>query len=453
MHPLPLPNQLKRAWHLLTEPGQSQNLTRRFVRGMAGTLGLKICFTGGNFLVTVALSRLLGVTQYGIYALALAWLNLLIVLATFGIEKLLVRHVTVYVYREQWSLLVGILRWANSMVLGISLVLCGAVWWLSWWVYGNSDPTLAWAISLMSLALPLLALSRLRQGALQGLGHTIMSQVPEMAVRPLLMLLLIGIVLGGNLAVRAAIPAVMLYVIAMAVAFGIGFVALLWAIPPQRRAIVPAYQARVWLLSALPLMLISGAYIVNIRTDILMLGSLLGPTAAGMYTVASRGAELVRFISLAVNIPLAPIIARLYAAGDIAELQRQVYRSTAIMTVGALGLVVPMIAFGHWFLRIFGPDFVAAYPALAILCIGQVANAAMGLVVQLMTMSNHEQEAAFAVGLGAAINIGLNIVLIPQLGLVGAAIASTVSALIWNIVLTVRVQTILGISLSHWITD
>lgn len=95
----------------------------------------------------------------------------------------------------------------------------------------------------------------------------------------------------------------------------------------------------------------------------------------------------------------------------------------------ALGLIVfgkPILA------TVFGPEYAAGALALAILCVGQLLNAGFGSVGNILNMTGHERDTVLGVAIGAISNVALNLLLIPPLGIDGAAIAIAMSLLIWN---------------------
>jgi O-antigen/teichoic acid export membrane protein len=75
-------------------------------------------------------------------------------------------------------------------------------------------------------------------------------------------------------------------------------------------------------------------------------------------------------------------------------------------------------------LMLFGPDFDAGYPLLFVLVLGVVARASVGPAEALLTMSGNQNICAALYGVTLAINVGLNVALIPSYGLWGAAIAT-----------------------------
>jgi O-antigen/teichoic acid export membrane protein len=197
------------------------------------------------------------------------------------------------------------------------------------------------------------------------------------------------------------------------------------------------YESRDWILRALPLLLMGSMFLVNSNADILMLGTLAGSEAAGLYKAASRGAELVVFSLMAVNVPLGPAMARLYAAGDTVLLQRTVTRWARMAFAPAAALAAMFVVWGAWFLGLFGAGFVKdeAYTALVVLSAAQLINVGTGPVGLLLIMTKNERLAALGVSIAAISNIVLNALLIPHWGLPGAAVATAVSTVAWNIAL------------------
>jgi O-antigen/teichoic acid export membrane protein len=86
-----------------------------------------------------------------------------------------------------------------------------------------------------------------------------------------------------------------------------------------------------------------------------------------------------------------------------------------------------------------------ARPALLILAGGQLINALAGSVGLLMAMTGHQVESSIVLAVSAGLNVGLNYLLIPRYGLVGAALATGISTVVWNVTLAVRVRRLLGV--------
>ena len=420
--------------------GEAGSLQRRLTKNAAGSFGLKIASLGLAFVTSVLLARLFGPEGYGLYAYAIAWLFLLQIPAGLGMREIFVREIATYQARSEWRLIRGLLHWANQIVLivsiGIMLLAAGVFWLLE----ADSDSQKIFVFWLALLSLPLMALTLLRQGAMQGLHRVVVGQLPELLIQPALFIILLGcayLLFGEDLSVTWAMS---IRVLTFGVSFLVGTELLRKNLPQQVREVRPDYHTRPWLRSILPFIFISSMFVINNKTDALMLGAMKGTESVGLYVVASRGAELVTFILVAVNRALGPAIANLYAEGNISKLQAIVTKSSRIVFFTSLPIALGLIIFGHWFLLLFGSEFTNGYTALTLLTIGQLLNAGMGSVGYLLNMTGHERDTAIGIGASAMLNVILNAILIPKFGIEGAASATAISTIVWNSLLLVFVQ-------------
>lgn len=427
--------------------GPDGSLRSYLTRGAVGSFALKVTATFLGLVTSVVLARLLGAEGYGIYAYALAIVGLLGLPTTSALPLLVTRNVAACQATGNFGLMHGLLRWVSSAAVAVSIggaaLAAIVVWLLADWLPG-SVPAPFW---LALLLLPLTAVDALRAAVLQGLRHVVLAQMPEAVIRPGVFIafaaaawLLLG---SGDVDATAA---VLLQVGAAAIACVIGFGLLARRLPDQVTAARPAYQRRLWLQSALPLLLVGGIQVINRHADLIMLGAMKGPEAAGIYRAATQGSTLVAFGLMAVTAALAPVIASLHARGELLRLQRAASAAARAALLVSVPVAAVMIGYGSWLLiLIFGEQFAPGAPALAILSAGQLVNAAAGSVGFLLTMTGHERDTARGVGVAAVANIVLNALLIPGWGATGAAIATAVSLALWNILLALFVYRRLGI--------
>jgi O-antigen/teichoic acid export membrane protein len=185
--------------------------------------------------------------------------------------------------------------------------------------------------------------------------------------------------------------------------------------------------------------------VISSQTSVVLVGTIKGAEAAGAYAAVSRVAILVSFVLQAASVALAPAIAGMYAAGEMGRLQRMITKSNRLVLLFSLPFALCFILFDRQVLAIFGEGFTQGGAALAILSLGYLFSAAMGSVRMLLIMTGHERDAATAVGMSAALNVVLNVALIPGYGLEGAATATAVSIVATNLLLAILVRRRLGI--------
>ena len=425
---------LKNFLQSLTGKDRSSQLKQRLLQKATGTFGLRVAATALGFITSILLARLLGVVQFGIYTYAFAWVRFLNFPATFGLDNLLVREIAVCQTHSRWRLARGLLEWTNKIVLLLSGSIATIAIAIAIGLDLYSDPQMLWSFVLAMLMLPIMTLRNLRLATMRGLHHIVIGLVPEYIVAPLLIVILTAgayFVLGENLTAAWAMG---MRLAATIITLGIGIGILNRVLPIAVKEATPEYQKPGWIRSALPLAFLGATFVINTQADILMLGAIRGSEAVGLYIPVSRGAQLINFVTVAANTVLAPTIASLYSTGNSEKLQQVIVRGTRIVfwvaTILALGLVI----FGRWYLLLFGAEFTAGYYALSILCLGQLVNAATCAVSYLLVMTKYERFTAFSDGGGAFLNVGLNALLIPRWGIEGAAVATSISLIIVNIV-------------------
>ncbi len=400
-----------------------------------------------SFAVAVLLARALGPEGFGTYAFALSLVSLLVIVAQMGLPALVVREVARYQLTQDWARLRGLLQRANQAVFGLSGVLMLGIATLGYFLVDGDGGTALETFAYALLLLPLIALGNLRGAMLRGLHKVVQGQLPEMLVRPFLLFAFVGLCyVFGSLTPPIAMA---LYALAAALAFAVGVYLLLRVIPAQVRAARPRYDTAVWLRSALPLSLTSGMQVISRQAGIVILGILASSEEVGLYRVVTDVALMVSITLGVINVVIAPQIARLYHAGDLVRLQKMITWSARAILFTSLPVGIVLIVWGAPILQaVFGAEYVEGRVALAILCVGQIVNAVMGSVAFLLNMTGHERSVAKVVMLATSINITLNLILIPPFGIEGAASATAVSLVIWNVILHRQAKIRLGINSS-----
>ncbi len=186
------------------------------------------------------------------------------------------------------------------------------------------------------------------------------------------------------------------------------------AIPEQVCEAAPRNTGRAyWVREALPFALLAATGSLIAQIDVILVGTIAGAEAAGHYTVAARGAGLVVFGFLAVQVTLAPTISRLWVAHDIRRLQLAITRAARGAFAFALALSVVLWVFGPQFLSLFGAEFVAADPILAVLALTALVDVALGLGPVSLAMTGHQRAGFVAVAVTAGTRVVIRVVAHP----------------------------------------
>jgi len=146
-----------------------------------------------------------------------------------------------------------------------------------------------------------------------------------------------------------------------------------------------------------------------------------------------------------VNQIFSPTIAELHARGDL-ELLGRLFRSLIKWTLGlTIPLAAVMILFARQIMGMFGPEFAPGWLVLVAGTFGQLVNCAVGSVSFLLLMSGREKHVLKIQTVMAVVLIALNLVLIPRMGLLGAALAGAAVTAATNLWSLAEVRTTLGI--------
>ena len=196
-------------------------------------------------------------------------------------------------------------------------------------------------------------------------------------------------------------------------------------------------QVRVWLSLSTTMMITPVFYFVLSETDILCLGFFSDPADVGLYNVARRLAELMQFAYVAVNTLLLPRIAAAHAARDTARMQAIVDTMNILVLIPASLVLVVLAGGGRSVLSLFGPEFVGGWVVVLMLVVPRFIDLVLGPASEVLMMTGDQRRVArinIAAGLA---NLGLNLLLVPAWGALGAATATAVTMIGWKSVLYV----------------
>ncbi len=424
---------------------RSENLGGILLRGASGALCVSMMGTGLGFVLQVFLARVLGAAAFGDYIYAFCWMNLLALFGRLGLDTATLRFVAAYHGQEDWGRMRGFLRRSQQTALAASCLTAAVAVATVWLCRSRFRPELVPPLMLALAMLPAWTQMQLRGAALTSLRKIIAAQAPQAVLRPVLliagvtgMVFVLGCDAGAALAMAMHLAATLLVVLMMSRL-------VQRFLPVRAHQSPPAYDTRHWARTLAPLSLLAGLEVLDEQADVLMVGALVSTTEAGIYAAVSRFSLLITFGFMAVNAITAPMISQLYAQRELARLQRLTTLAARGVLLFALPMAVGILLAGPMLLSWFGPEFVAGYRPLAVLTLAQLATAIIGPVGFLLTMTGH-QHLAFRVRVTTCVlNIALNAVLIPWLGILGAAISMTLTTCLWKVGMLYYVRRTLGI--------
>jgi O-antigen/teichoic acid export membrane protein len=166
--------------------------------------------------------------------------------------------------------------------------------------------------------------------------------------------------------------------------------------------------------------------LLNLRLDFVLLSGFAGNAVVGTYAVASKFAELVRVLPLAITYVLYPRFSSQPIDRAAAGARRLIRPATAATLVCA---VVLALAAPFALPLLYGAQFDAAVGMAQILLVGLSVEGAAGVVSAYLYGTGRPGLNSVAMGAGVVLTVVLDLLLVPRWGATGAAIASTVAYL------------------------
>ncbi len=179
---------------------------------------------------------------------------------------------------------------------------------------------------------------------------------------------------------------------------------------------------------ALPTSLAGTLSLAAMWIDLLFVGYFRPGVDTGLYMAASQISFLFAVVLTSINAVFSPMIADLHHRGEADRLAGLFRTSTRWGLLLCTPLFVALAANPTGLLSLLmGADYVDGARPMLILACGQMVNLATGAVGFLLVMSGRPALWLGASAAAVALNVTLNLALIPRLGLTGAATATTLS--------------------------
>jgi O-antigen/teichoic acid export membrane protein len=276
----------------------------------------------------------------------------------------------------------------------------------------------------------MIAVILLIRGASLGQGRVIASQAPLDVLRPALFLSAVAIVaIWGGLGAPTAIA---LNTAAFAAAM---IAALLLGRPTGAEVPATPPSAAGLLKSALPFYL--GGVFASLQSEmmVLMLTVLSTPEQTGLFQVAFRLATLLLVVRQAIDVPLGPRFSASWERGERGDVERLASLSAATSTAAALLIWFALLWLGRPLTSLFGPEFVAARDSLMVLAAAQVLFIAAGPLPVLLNMADRSGVVTWALAGAQVVQILLGLLLVPNMGAFGAALAMSAAIAVWTLIM------------------
>jgi O-antigen/teichoic acid export membrane protein len=393
------------------------------------SLGIKVATAGLTYLSYVVLSRLMGATDYGYFAFGLSLATILAIGANFGQQTAILRYWPAEMVAGHPERALNALRAGGAITLvaggAVSVGLLLASFATD--VAGHGPVLHLYAAA--ALILPL-AFAEYWSSVLRAQGSVWTGLAPRDLIwrgaLPLAVVLLwyAGVALSGW-------AALLLTAALLAMALGLQYLfarARRYEIAASAAGLGAYWREHGTASRSFFLGTVLDSAALNI--DIIFVGLLVAPAAAGVYFNAFRTAGLLTLFMFAITLVAAPMVAHHYHAGEMRKAQAITALCAWAGFLFSLVVFAGFLLFGEQVMGLFGGDQQQGALLLVILSVGLLVDAATGPSRIVMMMTGHER--AYVRIFGAVIVSGM-LVQVPVIlawGALGAAIVNTLARIV-----------------------
>lgn len=404
--------------------------------GSAKVFGGEIVLRLLDYVLVIALARYLKPDLYGIYATGFMLSSILLTLSNLGIFSGITRFVSKYIGTDDTERIFSIFVVGTGLSLlistGMILLISPNLGVVADRLFDGGNESV---IFLFLLLVPFRSLYNSASSLLTGfndmsskVGLDVLRNVSQVAVILCLIYLDVSLwaLVLGSLSVMAGSSV-------LAAALGV------WRI--KREAIplefsLDTVPIRELLIYSAPLVFVRISKLGMQWGDIFLLSYFTTSNIVGVYQSAFSLSQGLSIILIGFSVPFFPLASRLYSQSDYEELE-QFFQ---VVTRWIFTLSIPIIIFTFAFaepivLTFFGGEYQSAATILRILTLGSLVFVFAGNSTQLLKATDMTTYYFYVSLTAMVLNLVLNIVLIPEMGMQGAAIATALTLALQNILI------------------
>ncbi len=395
-----------------------------------------------RFVFGILIARVIGVEQYGLYTLAITVSLVATNLSMLGLQTGMVRFLPEKIREGDEKSIWGIIQVCIGLPALISILLSLGIFILAEPLASIlfHDPRIIPLLQIASFLVPLDTLASMAYVITISYKQPKYSVIANNILAPLIKLLLAAAFLAMGLSTNGILVA---QIIASLTALGVLTYFVNALFPLIRPFGTASKNMKKLIRYSLPVYL---GWIVNTLSSTfttLALGFLGLTTGVGVYTAASRFSLIGSMFYLSIGNISTPIIADLHSQGN-SILMKAYYQTTARwLFMFNLPVFLTSVLYAKPLLWLFGDDFTTGVSSMIILAVGTLAYTSTGLGANILDMTDHPKVNSVNSLIMVFILIILNVLFVPRWEVIGAALATSISIVLVNVICLIEVWTLL----------
>ncbi|MGB5942540.1 MAG: MATE family efflux transporter [Leeuwenhoekiella sp.] len=193
------------------------------------------------------------------------------------------------------------------------------------------------------------------------------------------------------------------------------------------------FRLKTIVRKSIPMAISSLGFFLLLTIDIIFLKRFHSYQAIAYYAVAIKLILIVSMVLNTINSIYSPQLAEFFATSDKVALNKIIRTSSRLIFLLTLPALILLFIFSGQILSLFGQDYIMAQNALLILMVGHFFSTLCGINGIYLNMTGRQSIFRNIMVLTILINLILNFILIPEFGIEGAAIASSICVVFWNV--------------------
>jgi O-antigen/teichoic acid export membrane protein len=426
----------------VTDPTHSpvRGATARYLRESSLLVVGKTVAQAVEFGLQLFAVRYFSKTAFGALGYALSIVFLFRAIALFEMPLALARYIPSYREKRRPDEVLGSIVLGVGVVLGIgtllALLVAGGVGLLH--VQPTSSELALQLLIILAVFIPLDALDILLTALFAVFGRPRVIFFRQVVLGPLSRVMLVTAVVTTGASVTGFAVGYVLASAATLLVYGVLFVVCLkqdgmfsaGAAAPARRS----YPARETFTFALPMLVSTLVWLLLDSSDGILLGHFKGLREVAAFRAVLPLAFLNQGIILAATALYSPVLARLLVRGERKEAAKLYWRSTLWITVASLPMFIITFAFAPAVTTtVLGEQYASSAPVMAVLAVGYFFHSALGFNGLTLRVLGRVR---YSVGIdiaAAVANVAVNLMLIPRYGALGAAIGTSATLVVHNL--------------------
>ena len=392
---------------------------------------LRIVSIISGFYLMHLITNIYGSEGMGVFALSQTILMIMVLLSVFGTDTASLKYSSEYFSNKDYNKLNSFYSSIIKLVLILSIFISFFVFFIrgELSVFLNK-PFLNQSLVFISLSILPMSFININSESLRGIGEYSLFTALRYVLLPIFTILLIYII-GDNNDLFSPIKA---YAISINIICLISFIYWFKKIDFFKYYFKINSNLKDLITYSFPVLISNSMLLLIQWIDIIILGYFETSSAIGIYSVIMKISLFSSVILFSINSIVASEFSKLFSQNKMDDLRLLIKKSSKIIFFITIPILILIIVFAESILGFFGTDFMVSKKTLYILMIGQFINILCGSVGYILLMTDKQNIFKNIMIFATFFNIVMNIILIPLYSINGAAIASSISLILWNVI-------------------